>query len=274
MDGEKSAAQKVAPQLIRDVFGVGTSCPGCGEQLGLKIALQALGRCILVNSNGSVSLLAKYPRTSFNVPFVNCGMNAAAAASAIARAQNRPEVKNPEKVVVYAGDAATSMHLGDVIAAADRGDNVIYICYNNKGSGSVNHASRVEKSITKSVALSCAYAATASMAFPDDYAAKLAKSAAMSGFKFIEVLTPCPVSWSFDPSITVEVARLAVETGVWPVFEVENKKVSLTRRPLRLEPVEKYISLQKRFSFSEEEMTAVQEAVKKNYRMLSEGKLA
>lgn len=263
---ERSPAQQVAPQLIREMFGTGTGCPGCGEQLGLKIALQVLGRCILVNSNGSMSLLAKYPKSSFNVPFLNCGLNAASAASALSR-------NTKEKIVVYAGEGATAMHLGDLFEAAGRGDKIIYICYNNRGFSSAGHSSRNEKSLARSVAMACPYAATASVAFPDDFMAKLRK-AETAGFSFIELLAPCPASWSFDPSMTVEVARLAVESGVWPLYEVENKKVSLTRRPLRLEPVERYISMQKRFLFSAEETAAVQEFVKRNYRLLSEGRLA
>lgn len=270
-EDEKSPAQQVVPLLAEDVFGVGSSCPGCGEQLGLKLALQVLGRCVLVNSDGSMSLLAKYPKTSFNVPYVNCGLNAAAAASALARSMQGS--KTVERIVAYAGDTATFMHLADVIAAAGRNDNVIYICYNNRGSASLGHSHKNERSLAKSVALNCAYAATASIAHPDDYAAKLGKAAALSGFRFIEVLTPCPASWSFDPSMTVEVARLAVETGVWPLYEVENKKLTLTRRP-RLEPVERYLSLQKKLSFSAEEIAALQESVRRNYRMLSEGRLS
>lgn len=258
--------QNIGPQLMRDVFGTGNSCPGCGEQLGLKMTLQILGRCILVNSDGTMSLLAKYPKTSFNVPYVNCGTNAAAAAAALSR-----NVK--DVVLAYAGDGATLMHFDSLVQAAQRGDNFIYVCYNNKGFGSSDYVQKTEKSIAGSVALHAAYAATASIAFPEDFAAKLRKAAAMSGVKFIELLTPCPASWKFDSSITVEVARLAVETGLWPLYEVENKRVNLTKRPSRLEPIERYFSLQKRFTLTDEEKSAIQETAKRNYKLLSEGKL-
>jgi len=264
---EESKGLTFAPQLLRDVFGVGTSCPGCGEQIGLKISLQVLGKCVLVNSDGSMALLAKYPKTSFNVPYVNCGLNAAATASALSRYSSNV-------ILVYAGDAATLMHLDSLIAAAYHGDNFIYVCYNNKGFGSVDHSYRQEKSIASSIALHAVYTATASIAYPEDFVTKLRKAAALQGVKFIEILTPCPATWKFDPSITIEVARLAVESGVWPLYEVENKKVVLTKRPSRLEPIDRYLSLQKRFSFTDEEKNVIQETAKRNYKLLSEGKLA
>lgn len=90
------------------------------------------------------------------------------------------------------------------------------------------------------------YAATASLSNIDDLNAKLNKAAAMQGFRFLEILAPCPTEWLSDASNTVELCRQAVESGIWPLCEIEKGRITVSYKPLRLQPVQNFLGLQKR----------------------------
>jgi pyruvate ferredoxin oxidoreductase beta subunit len=228
----------------KSVFQGNNLCSGCGSLLGLKMALQASGESVLVLTPNCLSSIRNY----ISMPSVEM-KNAAATASGITK-----------KVVVYADDSATSEYLQSVIASAERNDNVIYICNNNQCN---------DRKFSKSIP--AVYNATASVSHPDDYIKKLKKANAIEGFKFIDLLAPCPEKWGFDHSNTIEVARLAVETGFWPLFEVENKKVEVTVKTTRLEPVERYFGMQKKYN-NFKDLEKLKERISKNYRLLAEGK--
>lgn len=230
-------------------------CPGCGSILGLKLALQIIDNPVLVVSSGDISLFGRYK--SLSVPFVHVGLNAAAAASGIARAGG--------KVVVYAGDGATNIHLSSVLAAARRKDNVLYICYNNRGYGNIQSTGNVFSTARN---IEASYVATASVSHIEDYIKKLKKAAAMSGFRFIEVLCPCPAAWGYDVSNTIEVARLAVETASWVLYEIVDDKTEITSRPPKIEPLERYIESHSMFDKNENEIKKLKETVNKNLKLL------
>ncbi len=256
-------------ELQKNTFVTGTACPGCGQQLGLKLALQTLGKCILVNSSGEMTHLAKYH--AFNVPFVHCGLNAAAAASgvfnAIAGDSSLP-------IIVYAGDGATRLHISSLLSSASRNDNFLYICSNNGGMGTMDYFfSSKEGKTAKAMLNAASYVATSSVAYPDDFIDKLKKASAIKGVKYIELFAPCPSLGKFDPSNTIEIARLAVKTGIWPLYEYENRKIILTKRPARLDPIETYINAQKRIKASDEEIQKLQDDINKEWKMLSEGRI-
>jgi pyruvate ferredoxin oxidoreductase beta subunit len=249
--------------MSKNVFVGSSACQGCGALLGLKIALQALDNCIVVNSTGCVSFTGRHVK----VPFINAGTNAAAVARGLCAAMSEENDKNKANILVYAGDNATRMNLQSLMLLKE---NITYICYNKCGfSGS----ERVLDTIAKHLACSAKYVATASIAFPDDFVNKLRKSQAISGFRFIELLAPCPVEWGFDASNTIEISRLAVETGFWPLYEVENGSVSVTKRPSRLESVERFFELQKGFRLSVDNIKAIQEEINHRWKMLIDGRL-
>lgn len=245
--------------LSKEVMTGSTACPGCGALLGLKLALQAVPDAILVNSTGCMTLSAKYIKT----PLVHTGFNAAGMAKGIASVSDN-------KVLVYSGDGNTRAALQSLLAM--KHENIIYICYNNSGFSNFGHTTR-DESIARMFAFNASYLATASVSYPEDFVKKLRKAQTIPGFKFIELMTPCPANWRFDSSYTIEIGRLAVETGIWPLWEMENSIVNLTKRPLRLEPVERYIELQGRFSMPKEKIQAYQEFVNKRWKMLLEGKI-
>lgn len=230
----------------REFSGCGT--PGCGPLLGLRLLSQNMGKFVLVGTPGCVSVSG--------MTSVNIGFNAPAAADALSRAAK-------DLVVAYASSAATGMHISSLISACGRG-RFLYVCYNT------SIGCHFEESIIKSVAPYARYAATASLAYPEDFMEKLRKAAAMEGLRYIELFAPCPTA-GFDTSNTIEVARIATDCALWPVFEVD-RKVTLTKRPLHIEPVSAYFSLLKK-DLKSDEMQKVQERTNRNWKSLTEGKL-
>ena len=254
IDETKIEVNPITAELAAKALSLDTdNCPGCGPQLGLKIALQEIENPILVNSSGCMSELG-LPNS------IHCGLNGAACASAVSKSYEG-------NVICYSGDGATHMNLQAVIAAAERRDNVIYICYNNQGYCYMGRPFKDLLSFAQVVP--AMYSATASIAYPEDYAKKIRKALTIEGFKFIEILSPCPVILKSDPSNTVAIARMAVETGLWPLYEIRKKKMTLTHKIDKLEPIERYFELQERFKPSPEEMQALQESINKKWKYYS-----
>jgi len=257
--------ERVLP-LSKSVFSGSAACRGCGAMLGMKLMLQAIDSCVIVNSTGCISLTGKHVK----VPFVSAGLNACAVARGIQNSIAIDEKDRQEKtaVVVFAGDGATRMNLQSLIAAKE---GIIYVCYNNQGFSSLGQK-ELWSSLAKQVAFTASYVATASVAFPEDFVKKLQKAKTKPGFKFIELHAPCPIEWGFDPSNTIEVSRLAVETGFWPLYEIEDHAINLSKSLTRLEPVERYFELLA-FKPAEAQLKSLQHDISKNWRLLSEGKL-
>ncbi len=246
-------------QELKTLKNFGDGCPGCGSILALKLLLQSLDNFILVNATGSVTPFIK------GVPFIHAGHNAVSVAKGVAHSVKGE--KNPPKVVVFAGDGATAMNLGAMMGP----DNILYVCANDFAYTAIDH--HIKRSFAKQLAHTASYVATACVSYPQDYITKLKKAASMGGFRFVEVLAPCPVSWGYEPSNTVEVGRVAVETGVYPIFEVENDAVNLTKRPNRLEPVEHLNQVQKKMQIRPEKIQETQDKVNRKWKALTEGKL-
>ncbi len=226
--------------------------PGCGSVLGLKIALQVIGNYTLVGSHGCASLLNAH----IKVPAIYT-LNAVAMASSIAKAGAK------SAVAVYSGDGSLEMNRKSLIAAIKRNENILCICYNNQGNCNM-HGSPKQRFIAKSLlAYNPAYIATASLSHMGDYIRKLKKASGMRGFRFIEILCPCPTFWGFDASNTLEVARLAVESGFWPLYEAEKNTVALNASgKIQLE---RFLNAQKRYkNISEEEIIKMKESAEKN----------
>lgn len=204
-------------------------CAGCGELLALKIALQALGRRVVVHTGRDIALLAKYPDSHIQVPFVFAGHDAAPAAAEIAKTQ---------PVLAFSGDGAMLKNMGSLIRAA--GSDFTFISYNNQSS------SLYRESVAHALSRFLPYAATASVSHISDYVKKLRNASAMKGLKFIDVLSPCPEKWGFDSSLTMETARAAVESRAWPLYEVVDGKVRVTSLPTG-STADNYFAMQKRF---------------------------
>jgi pyruvate/2-oxoacid:ferredoxin oxidoreductase beta subunit len=233
------------------------ACPGCGPQLGLKIALQLIGNCTLVTSSGCMRLVIK----SLSLPCFHGGLNAVAAAAGIAKSTENT-------VLCYVGDGALSANLGSLQASAERDDNMICICYNNQGYCNLNRPFKNAKEFARMV--KAPYIATAAVSHIEDYINKIKKASSLSGFKFIDLLSPCPVTLKIDSSNTMVVARLAVETGIWPLYEIVYGRLTVTEVLRKFEPVERYLEMLKT-AVSDEEKQAIQDRIKRRWKDLNNG---
>ncbi len=271
------------------------ACKGCPGVLGLKLALKVLGKnTIVINASGCMTLLALYPNTPLKVPWIhNAIENAAATATGIERAYRRKGRK--VNILCYQGDGATyDIGLQSLSGACERLDNFINICYNNEAFGNTGmqkssaspygamttttppgKKNPVGKTLPRKnmqeimAAHEGTYVATASLAFPVDYARKVKKAMEHEGPSFIDLQAPCPTGWWFDPSKTIEVARAGVMTGAWPLYEIEEGRVIVNVKIGKLRPIREYFKLQKRFRhLPKEEIEKIQESVNRKWERL------
>lgn len=261
------------------LLGSGTPmCAGCGGLQAVRQVCDVLGpNTVFVNAAGCMTLLSVYPFTPFRGSWLYTSMGSAPAGAqgirdALDILRDRGELPASEdmQVVVLAGDgSAYGMGLSATSAAIDRGLDFIYLCYDNEGYGNTGqqasaatpHAARTASDggsrgypgFKKDlfgiwVANRPAYAATVIGSEPLDLARKLETASRLRGPRLILALSPCPTGWLYDPAQSVEVGRLAVQTGVWPLKEYLAGEVRHTRPPRKRAPVEEYLRLQGRFA--------------------------
>jgi pyruvate ferredoxin oxidoreductase beta subunit len=233
-------------------------------------------KSIFVNAAGCMSLLATYPFTPFRGSWLYTSMSSAPAGAQGVRdaldillEKGRIPAEEDVRAVVLTGDgAAYGMGLTATSAAIDRGLDFLYLCYDNEGYGNTGqqfspatpHAARTATSrgprgypgfkkdlFSIWAAHRPAYAATVIGAEPLDLARKIEKAKTIKGPKLILALAPCPTGWDFDPQHAVEIGRLAVQTGAWPLKEYADGHVVHTRVPRPRIPVERYLEKQGRF---------------------------
>ena len=255
-----------------------TCCPGCGGPLFWKMALQALGPRTVIYGDGPCAMCAirniKIPTFNLHFSFVADGATGIVNAF---KAKGWDDIT----VVSSAGDGATGdISFGKLSAAAERNENMIQICVDNEAymntgiqkSGLTPYGAWTtttpggKESNKKDVPLIMAahgipYMATVSVAYPQDLMNKLRKAKEIEGFKYIHAVIPCPTGWRFDPAKAVEVSRLGVDTWAWPLYEVEEGVLGMSRRPEQ-KPVTEYLKAQGRFRrLSEEQIEYVQATV-------------
>ncbi len=255
------------------------ACQGCGEALGARFAIDAAIRAtnnqlIAANATGCLEVFTTpYPETAWSVPWIHSLFgNASAVASGIAaamKAKGREEVR----VIAQGGDGGTTdIGLGCLSGTFDRNDDVLYICYNNQAymntgvqrSSATPGAARTATTVPvgaepgnafntgKSVPLiamahNIPYVATASVHDLHDLEHKVTKAMGFRGARYIEVFVPCPLGWGSKPGDTVKVARLAVESGMYPLFEAVDGELSGVTKIRRRVSVVEYLKLQRRF---------------------------
>ena len=251
------------------------ACAGCGATVAIRLAQKALGpKTVFVVPACCTSVLqSAFPFTAFNTPCLNIAFEAAAAAaSGVVAAYEARGIKDVT-VLAWAGDGGTvDIGLQALSGAAERGTNFIYVCYDNEAygntgfqrSGSSPFGSRTTTTPTgkrehkKDVPMIMAahgipYVATACIAYPLDFVNKLRKAKTFVGTKYLQILTPCPPGWRFSTEKTVEMGRLAVQTGIWPLYEIVNGKFELSSPSAALvdktkrKPIEDYVKQQGRF---------------------------
>ncbi|MFX1555290.1 MAG: thiamine pyrophosphate-dependent enzyme [Promethearchaeota archaeon] len=280
-------------------------CTGCGLEIALRWAMKALGpNTALVTPASCLNVvIGLWPRTAPNFPFTNMAFAAAAAAATgIDAAFKAKAYRYPNRgwdnitALVFAGDGGTAdIGIQGLSGAAERNSNIIYVCYDNEAymntgiqrSSSTPHAAitttttkgkeRYKKNLPAILAAhDIPYVATCSVSEPLDLFDKFKKAKLIKGCKYIHILAPCAPGWGFASEDTIEIARLAVKTGSWILFEIENgimklsKKSKLLLDPTKRAPLLDYLSTQKRFSkISEKDLIELQERLDHNWEQIS-----
>ncbi len=260
--------------------------------MAMRYALKALGRntIIVLPACCWTVLEGEFPYTSMNVPLFHTAFETAASTSSGVRAALKVRGNDDTTVLAWAGDGGTfDIGIQSLSGAVERNEDIIYVCYDNEGymntgiqrSSSTPYGAwttttpvdAFEKAHKKNmvdimVAHEIPYAATACIAYPEDLYKKMKKAKEIRGAKFIHILCPCPSGWRFPSNLTVKLARLAVETNVFPLYEVEYGKYTINRKP-KEKPARDYLSLQGRFRHLSDEVAAeIQAKVDQDWKKL------
>jgi pyruvate ferredoxin oxidoreductase beta subunit len=295
------------PRLIKkeENFSPGhRACIGCGEALAIRQTFKALdNNVIVVNATGCAEIFGgQFPNMAWQLPWIHTLFeNTAAVASGVEaayKAMRRKGIKLPEgtKIVAIGGDGGTSdIGLQALSGALERGHDFTYICYDNEaymntgiqrssstpfgaatttspaGKKSIGQFSWKKNMPEIAAAHNIPYVATATHGYPFDLMAKVAKAVATPGPAYVHVLAACPTGWRSATDTINKQVRLAVQTGVFPLFEVENGVYHLTVETPQLKPVKDYLSTQGRFRHLSDDIIAkIQKRVELEYQKLVE----
>lgn len=273
-----------------------SACAGCGFPAIVRTVLaESPDPVVVVNATGCLEVTSTlYPYTAWKVPYIhNAFENAAATISGVERAHKAlvRKGKAPEKVqfVVFAGDGGTyDIGLQALSGALERGHDFLYVCYDNGGymntgnqkSSSTPYGAATEttpagkksfgkvtrrKNLMEIVnAHNISYLAQANVAFLPDLRKKAQKAFQTTGPKFLSVFSPCTNNWKFPTSDYVRLAKLATETNLWPLYEIENGKYTINNSPKERKPVEEFLKGQGRFKhlFTPENKGVIEEMQK------------
>ena len=256
------------------------ACQGCGEVLGARYVLDAAmratnGNMVAVNSTGCLEVFSTpYPQSSWQLPWLHSlfgnGPAVASGVAAALKAKGREDIR----VVGQAGDGGTvDIGFGCLSGMFERNDDVLFVCYDNEGymntgvqrSSATPPAARTAntkalgpepgnvfgqgKSVPRiAMAHEIPYVATATVADLHDLEYKVEKAMSFRGARYLHVLVPCPLGWGANSADTIRVARLAKESGIFPVFEAERGEVTAVSKIRQQVPVEDYLHLQKRYA--------------------------
>jgi pyruvate ferredoxin oxidoreductase beta subunit len=254
-------------------------CSGCGAPICVREILACVKEPVIaVNATGCLEVSTTvYPYSAWKIPWMHSAFeNAAATASGIVEAYNalrrKGKIDKDIKIVVFGGDGGTyDIGLQSLSGALERGHRFLYVCYNNEAymntgdqrSGATpmgaattttpvgkisSGKTQRRKNLTEIVAAhEIPYVAQTSIHLWADVAAKVQKAMAVDGPSFINILSPCQLFWAYSPEKTIKIARLAAETNLWPLYEVENGKYKINYSPSSPLPVTEWIKSQKRF---------------------------
>jgi len=279
------------------------ACMGCGEALAVRLVCKALGRNVIIaNATGCMEIVSSpLPSTSWEVPWIHTLFeNTAAVASGIEAGikvlSRKGKYTRKTKVVAMAGDGGTAdIGFQALSGALERGHNFIYVCFDNEaymntgiqrssatpfgastttspaGKHSIGQTTWKKNMPAIAAAHDIPYVATACHSYPFDLMTKITKAMAVEGPSYIHVLSVCPTGWRLAPELTIRAGRLAVQTGIFPLYEIEKGEYTLNFDFPQLRPVEDYFKLQGRFRhLSKETIAQIQERVTAKYAKLKE----
>jgi pyruvate ferredoxin oxidoreductase beta subunit len=289
------------PEIVESLLAPGhKACAGCGEALAARIVMDAAGpNTIVTCATGCLEVFSTlYPQSAWKMPWIHSLFeNSAAVAAGIEVALRALGRENEAKVIAQGGDGATAdIGIGCLSGMLERGHNILYVCYDNEAymntgvqrsgltpfeastttspSGEVSWGNMTDKKPMPEIVAAhrIPYVATATVAYFKDLENKVKKALNIKGPKYIQIHCPCPLGWAFDPALTIKVAKLAVQTGLIPIFEMENGKITSVRKIARKQPVEEYLKLQARFRHlfrkegGKEELKRIQEIADNNIK--------
>ncbi|MBU1729982.1 pyruvate ferredoxin oxidoreductase [Patescibacteria group bacterium] len=260
------------------------ACVGCPQIIAARIVADALGsQTIIANATGCLEVVTTaYPESSWRMPWIHSLFeNAPAVASGIRAALDYKEKNNSPvpgvKVIAQGGDGATfDIGLGLISGIWERGENILYICYDNEGymntgaqasaatpwaanttttpAGAAPDINGIGSHFMKKDMLAIAlahglkYVAQTTIGYPLDIIAKIKKAKKISGPSYIQILVPCIPGWKIEPSQTISLAKLAALSGIYPAVEYVNGRLSqIMKLPVKRPPVEDYLKPQGRF---------------------------
>ncbi len=256
------------------------ACQGCGEALGARYALDAAmrvtsGQLVAVNATGCLEVFSTpFPETSWQIPWLHSLFgNAPAVATGVAAAL-RVKGRDQVRVVGQAGDGGTvDIGFGTLSGMFERNDDVLFVCYDNEGymnTGVQRSAATPPTARTATtdavgpepgnafgqgkdvpriaMAHGIPYVATATVADLHDLERKVERAMSFHGARYLHVFVPCPLGWGAASSETIHLARLAKETGMFPVYEAEYGEVTGVTKIRRQAPVTEYLRLQRRYA--------------------------
>jgi len=270
------------------------ACAGCGPAVSLRLLFKALGSKVflVVPACCTTVIQGPYPFTSFGVPLQNILFESTGAAASGVVAALRQRRVDDITVVGWAGDGGTAdIGIQALSGAAERETNFIYICYDNEAYGNTGMqrsgltpygawtttTPSGKKERKKDMPMIMAahkipYVATACTAFPLDFVNKVRKAKDIQGTKYIHLLAPCPTGWRYDTGKTIEMGRLAVQTGLFVLYEIENGKFKLNPPSDRLvdkskrKPVKEYFAGQGRFrNLTEDDVVRIENWVDEDW---------
>ena len=272
------------------------ACPGCGAALAMRLLLKALGPRTIVSIPACcwTVIATPYPTTALGVNSIDSPIESTGASISGLRAAADAMGLKDVTVVGFAGDGGTAdIGLQSLSGMLERRTNAIYVMYDNEAymntgvqrSGATPqgawttttpvvkriHGKPEPKKDIMGIVLAHEppYAATLNPAYPEDFVKKALKAKETEGPRFLDVLSPCPPGWRFDSEKSIAIGRLATETGVFPLYEVEDGRLRITRTVSRLKPVEEYVKAQGRFAhLTPEEIARVQERVTAGWEKL------
>lgn len=278
------------------------ACIGCGEALAVRLVCKALGNNVIIaNATGCMEIVSsQLPYSAWCVPWIHTLFdNTAAVASGIESGLKAMKRKGrgptgEVHAVAMAGDGGTcDIGLQALSGAMERGHKFLYVCFDNEaymntgiqrssatpfgastttspaGKKSVGQVSWKKNMPAIAVAHGIGYVATATPSYPFDLMTKVKKALATPGPSYVHVLSVCPTGWRSAPDISVKLGRLAVQTGIFPLFEVENGYYKMSTDLPKLRPVQDYFKGQGRFRhLTPDTISLIQERVTREYLQL------
>lgn len=269
------------------------ACAGCGAAIAMRLTLKVLGeKIVMVFPASCWSIIPGFwPYSSFRMTAIHAGFVTGGATASGIRAALDIRGDHESLVAVWAGDGGTfDIGLQALSGAAERNENFIYICNDNEGymnTGTQRSSAtpllawttttpvqQPKENPKKDIMAIMAdhqipYAATATIAYPEDLIRKMEKAKRIRGTRFIHLLSPCPTGWRIPSELTIKISRLAVRSRVFPLYEIENRRSYTLQEESHVVPVREYLKLQGRFShLTEEEIDRIQEMVDDEWQRL------